>query len=48
MTTPRPTLTGILLLVLFAVPLVANAQPRSVPRVGVLSPGKSPPGDAFR
>jgi len=48
MTTPRPTLTGILLLALFTVPLVADAQPPSVPRVGVLSPGKPPPDDAFR
>ena len=29
-------------------PLAAEAQPRSVPRVGVLSPGKPPPDDAFR
>jgi putative ABC transport system substrate-binding protein len=48
MTTRRPTLTGILLLALFALPLIVDAQPRSVPRVGVLSPGKSPPDDAFR
>jgi putative ABC transport system substrate-binding protein len=33
--------------VLLAVPLVAGAQP-STPRVGVLSPGKPPPDDAFR
>jgi ABC-type uncharacterized transport system substrate-binding protein len=32
----------------FAAPLAAEAQPRSVPRVGVLSPGKPPPDDAFR
>jgi putative ABC transport system substrate-binding protein len=31
-----------------ATSLVAEAQPRSVPRVGVLSPGKPPPDDAFR
>ena len=37
MTTPRPTVRGILLLALFAVPRVADAQPWSVPRVGVLS-----------
>jgi ABC-type uncharacterized transport system substrate-binding protein len=43
-----PTLTGIMLFALFAVPLVADAQPPSVPRVGVLSPGKLPPDDAFR
>jgi hypothetical protein len=48
MTTPLPTLTGILLLALFTMPPVADAQPRSMPRVGVLSPGKSPPDDAFR
>jgi putative ABC transport system substrate-binding protein len=49
MTTPRPILTGILLICLFAVvPLLADAQRPSVPRVGVLSPGKSPPDDAFR
>ncbi len=48
MNTPRPTLTGILLLALFAVPVVTDAQPRGVPRVGVLSPGKAPPADAFR
>ena len=48
MTTPRPILTGILLLALFAVlPLLVEAQRPSVLRVGVLSPGKSPPGDAF-
>jgi putative tryptophan/tyrosine transport system substrate-binding protein len=29
------------------VPIVADAQPRSVARVGVLSPGKPPPDDAF-
>src|SRR5262245_46779253 len=39
---------AVLCLALFAVPLVADAQPGSVPRVGVLSPGKSPPDDAFR
>ena len=33
--------------VLLAVPLAADAQP-STPRVGVLSPGKPPPDDAFR
>jgi hypothetical protein len=48
MTTPWPTLTGISLLALFSVPLVADAQPPRVPRVGVLSPDKSPPDDAFR
>jgi hypothetical protein len=31
-----------------AAPLAAQAQPRSVPRIGVLSPGKPPPDDAFR
>jgi putative ABC transport system substrate-binding protein len=42
-------LTIILLVALFAMaPLLADAQRSSVPRVGVLSPGKSPPGDAFR
>ena len=30
------------------VPLLAEAQRPSMPRVGVLSPGKPPPGDAFR
>ena len=30
------------------VPLVAEAQRPSMPRVGVLSPGKPPPDDAFR
>lgn len=44
----RPTLTGIVLFALLAAPLVAGAQPPSVPRVGVLSPGKPPPDDAFR
>src|SRR5262245_3972345 len=44
----RSTLTGIVLCALLAVPLSADAQPPSVPRVGVLSPGKSPPDDAFR
>jgi putative ABC transport system substrate-binding protein len=39
---------GIMLFALFAVPLVADAQPPSVPRVGVLSPGKLAPDDAFR
>jgi putative ABC transport system substrate-binding protein len=48
MTTARPTLTGILLLALLAAPLAPDAQPRGVPRVGVLSPGKSPPDDVFR
>ena len=48
MTTLRPSLAGILLLFLFAVPLGADAQARNVPRVGVLSPGKAPPDDAFR
>jgi putative ABC transport system substrate-binding protein len=43
-----PTLTALVLLALFVVPPVADAQPPSVPRVGVLSPGKSPPDDAFR
>jgi putative ABC transport system substrate-binding protein len=33
---------------LLAAPLAAEAQSRSVPRVGVLSPGKPPPDDAFR
>jgi putative ABC transport system substrate-binding protein len=33
---------------LLATPLATEAQPRSVPRVGVLSPGKPPPDDAFR
>src|SRR2546427_10367968 len=33
---------------LFAVPLAAEAQAPNVPRVGVLSPGKPPPDDAFR
>jgi putative ABC transport system substrate-binding protein len=48
MTTPRPILTGILLVALSAVvPFLAAAQRPSVPRVGVVSPGKSPPGDAF-
>ena len=37
-----------LALALLAAPLAAEAQPRSVPRVGVLSPGKPPPDDAFR
>jgi putative ABC transport system substrate-binding protein len=44
----RATLTGIVLLALLAVSLVADAQPPSVRRVGVLSPGKPPPDDAFR
>jgi putative ABC transport system substrate-binding protein len=44
----RPALKGIVLFVLLAAPLFADAQPPSVPRVGVLSPGKSPPDDAFR
>ena len=48
MTTPRLAFMGILLLAIVVVPLVADAQPRSVPRVGVLSPGKPPPDDAFR
>ena len=48
MTTLRPTVTGILLVALFAMPLVAEAQRPSMPRVGVLSPGKPPPDDAFR
>lgn len=48
MTTPRRMFTGILLLALLAVPLAADAQAPSVPRVGVLSPGKPPPDDAFR
>ena len=45
---PRRTFTGILLGAMAVVPLVADAQPRSVPRVGVLSPTKPPPDDAFR
>jgi putative ABC transport system substrate-binding protein len=32
---------------LLAAPLAAEAQPAKVPRVGVLSPGNPPPGDAF-
>ena len=38
----------LLALTLLAAPLAAETQPRSVPRVGVLSPGKPPPDDAFR
>ena len=46
-------MTRVLSMVMFlvaalAAPLAAEAQPRSVPRVGVLSPGKPPPDDAFR
>src|SRR5207249_11607654 len=33
---------------LLAAPLAAEAQAPSMPRVGVLSPGKPPPDDAFR
>src|SRR2546425_7703441 len=44
----RPTVTGILLVAFFANSLVAEAQRPSMPRVGVLSPGKPPPDDAFR
>jgi putative ABC transport system substrate-binding protein len=44
----RATLTGIVLFALLVVSLVADAQPPSVRRVGVLSPGKPPPEDAFR
>src|SRR2546425_4415847 len=44
----RPTVTGILLVAFFANSLVAEAQAPNVPRVGVLSPGKPPPDDAFR
>ena len=43
-----PQRIGILLLALFALPLMAHAQAPSVARVGVLSPGKPPPDDAFR
>jgi putative tryptophan/tyrosine transport system substrate-binding protein len=32
---------------LLVAPLSAEAQPTKVPRVGVLSPGSPPPGDAF-
>ena len=39
---------ALLALTLLAAPLASEAQPRSVPRVGVLSPGKPPPDDAFR
>src|SRR5262249_44102103 len=39
---------SILLLVLFAMPLVAHAQTPSLLRVGALSPTKPPPDDAFR
>jgi putative ABC transport system substrate-binding protein len=33
---------------LLAAPLAAEAQPAKAPRVGVLSPGKPPPGDPIR
>jgi putative tryptophan/tyrosine transport system substrate-binding protein len=38
----------VLALSLTLAPLVAEAQRSSTPRVGVLSPGKPPPDDAFR
>jgi putative ABC transport system substrate-binding protein len=44
-------LIGLALILAFSVtlaPLVAEAQRPSMPRVGVLSPGKPPPDDAFR
>src|SRR6266849_11003212 len=39
MTAPRPTLTGILILVLFAAPLAGEAQQPRVYRVGVILQG---------
>ena len=48
MIAPQRMCNGILLLALFALPLVAHAQAPSLSRVGVLSPGKPPPDNAFR
>ena len=54
MTTPRLTLTGILILALFALPLAGEAQPAHVYRAGVVllgdpySPGIDGLRDDFR
>jgi putative ABC transport system substrate-binding protein len=48
MIAPQRMCNGILLLALLALPLLAHAQAPSLSRVGVLSPGKPPPDDAFR
>ena len=44
----RRTFLGTVTGGLLAAPLAAEAQAPSMPRVGVLSPGKPPPDDAFR